>query len=400
MIKTSDKILDEHVVFQGQPSKVVGSVIETKWIILRVVRTLFRVALKEVKQIPKAVKITGTILERHFRYYKTSRNPKMVRIDGRYFWSLVNPGWPSRALERSLKSEVLRVLKPGAHQQFNTLLLNITRKCPLNCAHCFEWDRLNQRESLSRDDLVRIVQNYQEYGGSVVLFGGGEPMLRIKDMCHVIRQANRPAAFWTYTSGFNLGPKQARLLKGAGLTGVIVSLDHFEPEEHNKFRGSDNAFNLAVKAILACHEAKLGTMLAVCTTREFTTEKNVVKYLELARKLGVHFVQFLEPKAAGRYAGQDVLLDESQKRLLEKMVDRYNHKPGYRKYPVILYPECVIRKVGCTSGDRVIFINSAGMIQQCPFCDQTLGHADDYPVPDALKRMRQMPCADYAKQTL
>ena len=44
-------------------------------------------------------------------------------------------------------------------------------------------------------------------------------------------------------------------------------------------------------------------------------EKNLMKYMELARELNVPFVRFLEARKAGNYAGKDILLKTENKRL-------------------------------------------------------------------------------------
>jgi MoaA/NifB/PqqE/SkfB family radical SAM enzyme len=196
-----------------------------------------------------------------------------------------------------------------------------------------------------------------------------------------------------------VGNEEAQQSKEARLTGMIVSLDHHIHTMHDRFRGYPGAYENAVNAILACHQAELGTALAICVTSEFATEHNVKKYMDLARKLGVHFVQFLEPKPAGRYTGKDVLLSPVKQKLLEDLAKSFNHDAKYRDYPIINYPDSVMRKVGCFSGDRTLYVNSAGQIQQCPFCNNTLGHVLDYTVDEVLKAMQRMPCSEYSSST-
>jgi MoaA/NifB/PqqE/SkfB family radical SAM enzyme len=103
----------------------------------------------------------------------------------------------------------------------------------------------------------------------------------------------------------------------------------------------------------------------------------------------------LEPKAAGRYAGKKVQLHPDKRTLVENFTRQYNTIKKFREYPIINCPEYVIRKIGCLSGDRVIYINSNGLIQQCPFYDQTCEHSLTLTVDEAIRKVRQLPCPDY-----
>ena len=83
-------------------------------------------------------------------------------------------------------------------------------------------------------------------------------------------------------------------------------------EKHDQFRGFPGAFKAATKACIAAKEANLAVSLAVCVTPEYGTKANLESYLEMARKLGVCFVQFIEARSAGRYKDKSVSLSPEQ----------------------------------------------------------------------------------------
>jgi MoaA/NifB/PqqE/SkfB family radical SAM enzyme len=386
--------------FDHQPTKIVTRRVITSWIRACIIGQLFNTARRELGSIKNALDALQILKAKYRTFFKTPMYHKLAKIDGRYFWRLSAPGYPSRALRNAQAAEIQKIHSPGVHQTLRLLMLSVTSKCPLNCSHCYEWNNLNKSEVFTRSDLMQIVKKYQDHDTSIFFLGGGEPMLRLNDICHLIQHAQKTSEFWMYTSGFHLREEQAKQLKESGLTGIIVSLDHHSQNKHDRFRGYSGAYDNAIHAILASHSVGLGTALAVCTTNEFTTEKNIQSYMELSKKLGVHFVQFLEPKAAGRFSGKEVLLNKEKQELLERCTAQYNRDSKFREYPIINYPESVIRKIGCLSGDRMIYVNSAGQIQQCPFCDTTLGNVLDYSVDEVLSDMRKMPCADYAKSKM
>ncbi|MDV7393444.1 radical SAM protein, partial [Arthrospira platensis SPKY1] len=191
-------------------------------------------------------------------------------------------GAPSAAARKVRLQEVRRVLCPDKPVGLRTLMLAITKKCPLACEHCFEGDYVQGEEVLSWDDLHEIVSQYQDAGTPVIWLSGGEPMARYRDLRYLLQQARAGTDFWVVTSGYRLNEPAARALKSDGLTGVIVSLDHHDPEAHNRFRGSDRAFDWAVRACVSARKAGLVTALSLCATRGFVSEANFRLYMDLA----------------------------------------------------------------------------------------------------------------------
>ncbi|GAA4741583.1 radical SAM protein [Flavisolibacter ginsenosidimutans] len=294
---------------------------------------------------------------------------KMYKVDGKYYFNLYTPGWPSKAYDDLIKTELRRHASPlTTKETLSFIHLAITRKCPLRCEHCFEWDNLNQKESFTKEDLFRVIDLYKNEGVLQIHFSGGEPMVRLKDLVELVRYASPHVACWVLTSGFNFTPHNARLLREAGCKGVVVSLDHYLPYLHNAFRGKENAFNNALTAVAAAKNVGLVTALSVCATKTFLHENCLLPYMDFAKSLGVQFVQVLEPRNIGHYADKDVLLDEAHIALLEETFTLVNHAAKYRHHPTMLYHGYHQRRVGCFSGSRSVYIDSAGDVHACPFC--------------------------------
>jgi MoaA/NifB/PqqE/SkfB family radical SAM enzyme len=294
---------------------------------------------------------------------------KLYRVDGKLYFNLYTPGWPSKGYDNLIKSELQRRASPHTERErLSFVHLAITRKCPLRCEHCFEWDNLNQKESFTKEDLLRVIDLYRKEGALQMHFTGGEPMVRFKDLVELVAYASPHIACWVLTSGFNFTPENAHRLKAAGLTGVVVSIDHYTPELHDAFRGRKDSFTNAVAAVAAAKKAGLVTALSVCATKPFLDGGHLLPYMDFAKDQGVQFVQVLEPRQIGHYASKEVLLDEEHIALLEKTFTQVNHLPLYRGHPTMLYHGYHQRRVGCFSGSRSVYIDSAGDVHACPFC--------------------------------
>ena len=306
---------------------------------------------------------------------------KMYKINGKYYFNMYTPGWPSKAYDSLIKNELRRHSTAIiADEKLSFVFFAITRKCPMRCEHCFEWDNLNKKESFTKDDLFKVVDLYQQQGVLQFHFSGGEPMVRINDLLHLVKHASQKSDCWVVTSGFNCTEENARLLKQAGCKGMVVSIDHYNPELHNIFRGKTHAFENATNAVKAALKAGMAVAVSVCTTKSFIDGGHLMPYIDFAKNLGVHFVQLLEPKNVGHYDGKDVLLTDRHLNELEIVFKKVNHSAEFSGYPTLMYHGYHQRRVGCFSGSRSIYVDSAGDVHACPFC-----HTKSYNIISVLR---------------
>lgn len=322
---------------------------------------------------------------------------KYTKAGGKYYYSMNTPGWPSQAFSKFITNNLKRAKNDPLHKTLDTLLFGITKKCGYQCEHCFEWDILNKPETLSRNDIVSIIQSFQQLGITQVQLSGGEPLNRIDDIKFLLPRLKRKTEFWLYTSGYHFSEERAKALKDAGLTGVIVSLDHWKPEVHNNFRGVKNAFEWAQKAVANARDQNIVACLSLCATKEFISDYNLSKYAELAKNWGISFIQILEPRAVGHYAGLDVLLDNSQIDTLEKFYINYNYNKVFKEYPSVIYHGFYSRRIGCGgAGKHFVYVDTDGDVQNCTFCRQKLFSALRDPIEPNLKIMMSGGCGAYS----
>lgn len=294
---------------------------------------------------------------------------KIYKINNKYYFNQYTLGWPSKSYDALIKSELRRHADPvNVTEKLSFIFFAITRKCPMRCEHCFEWDNLNQKESFTKEDLYKVVDIYQQEGVLQFHFSGGEPMVRIKDLTELISYTSKKSDCWVITSGFNVTEENTKKLKEAGCKGIVVSIDHYIPELHNLFRGNKTAFEQAVFAIEAARKAGLVTSISVCATKHFIEANHLFPYMKFARNLGVQFVQVLEPRNVGHYEGKNVLLEKRHIEILEETFQSINHSPLYNDYPTMIYHGYHQRRVGCFSGSRSVYVDSAGDVHACPFC--------------------------------
>lgn len=222
-------------------------------------------------------------------------------------------------------------------------------------------------------------------------------MSRYDDLISLLQSADTGTDFWLLTSGYNLTLEKARMLKKSGLTGVRISLDHWDRDKHNSFRGSNKSFDWAIQAGENSRKAGLVMGLSLCVTKEFLSEENLNEYLKLARKIKAAFIFLLEPRETGHFKNQEITLSESEVKIIESFYLNVLTSAKYKDYPLVFYPGYYQRRLGCFgAGIRYLYIDSEGSVHACPFCQGKQGNALTDELPEIIQKLRSEGCQMFA----
>lgn len=210
---------------------------------------------------------------------------------------------------------------------------NVTRACNLKCVHCYAHatDDATSNE-LSTAEGQRLIDDLAEFGVPVLLFSGGEPLVR-KDLPELAAYAvDKGMRAVISTNGTLIGRQTAQTLKQIGLSYVGISLDGLEPV-NDRFRGVKGAFAKAMTGIRNCQEAGIKVGL------RFTINKRNVQEIggifDLLEQMEIPRVCFYHLVYAGR--GSELVnddLDHAQTRAaVDLIIDRTRelHEKGQPK---------------------------------------------------------------------
>jgi 12,18-didecarboxysiroheme deacetylase len=131
---------------------------------------------------------------------------------------------------------------------------NVGRRCNLRCIHCYSQSNdQDYSGELTTEEGFALIDDLAQYGSPVLLFSGGEPLMR-PDIYELIGHArSRGMRAVLSTNGTLITKEVARKLKDLDLSYVGVSLDGM-PSTHDSFRGKKGAFDEAVKGLRNCKE--------------------------------------------------------------------------------------------------------------------------------------------------
>jgi len=142
---------------------------------------------------------------------------------------------------------------------------NMTRRCNLKCMHCYSASAdIDYPDELTTDEGKKLIDDLAAFGAPVILFSGGEPLLR-PDLLKLAQYAtDKGMRAVISTNGTLITREIAAKLKTIGLSYVGVSLDGLE-KTHDRFRGTKGAFERAMEGIRNCRDAgiKVGIRFTV-----------------------------------------------------------------------------------------------------------------------------------------
>jgi len=171
---------------------------------------------------------------------------------------------------------------------------NMTRRCNLKCVHCYARALSTEGEDdISTDQGKAIITDLAEFGSPVMLFSGGEPLVR-KDLVELadfaVKKGMRAVIS---TNGTLITKKKAKELKDVGLSYVGISLDGGE-EVHDKFRGVRGAFKKALEGVAnaKAEGIKVGLRFTINKRNvlEIPTLFKIMKEMEVPRICFYHLV--------------------------------------------------------------------------------------------------------------
>lgn len=187
---------------------------------------------------------------------------------------------------------------PGAAP---VVVWNCTEACNLSCIHCYSDARPKRGEGeLATAEARAMIEDLAAFGVPVLLFSGGEPLLR-PDLFELSAFAvARGMRTVLSTNGTAIGPGEAGALKRSGFSYVGISLDGIGGA-HDRFRCVEGAFERAAAGMRRCLDAGLRTGLRFTLSRGTRSELGPVADFALASGAGRLCVYHLVP--CGRSAG-------------------------------------------------------------------------------------------------
>ncbi len=254
----------------------------------------------------------------------------MISIS-RLLCNTISPGDSLRYGETTLHS--IATDKQAQGTPHPVVVWNCTKQCNLKCIHCYA-SASNQRsaEEMNTASGKAFIYDLAEFGVPVILFSGGEPLLRddLLELAGLAREQGIRVAL--STNGTLITKEIAERLKNIGFAEVGISLDGVEAT-NDRFRGKRGAYQAAIKGIRNCVALGLRVSLRLTITR-FNYEE-IPAIFQLVEEEGIDRVCFYHLAYSGRgdsLQGEDI--SHSQTRSVVDVICEHSvdlHRRGLPK---------------------------------------------------------------------
>lgn len=299
---------------------------------------------------------------------------------------------------------------PPALLQFSDLnrplvVWNTTRRCNLNCEHCYiDATSTTRDEELSHQEAVSLIDDLAALKAPVLLFSGGEPLMRddVYDLGRYAEQKGlRPVIS---TNGTLIDERTAKKIRSSGFKYAGVSIDG-SPETHDRFRGEKGSFERSICGIRSCIAEGIKTGIRI--TVHSGNLRDIGFIFDLVQKENIPRLCIYHLVFAGRGSemqGLDTTREEKREMLqliAERTVSLHqagvevevlttdNHADGIWLYNYINdrqpersgeVRELMAMHGGCSAGTKFANVDHRGFVHPCQFWqDYSIGNVRETP---------------------
>lgn len=264
---------------------------------------------------------------------------------------------------------------------------NLTRRCNLACAHCYiaagPWH--DAAGELGLEEIRRIMDEiFTLNPAPLFILSGGEPLLR-DDLEDIASHAKRGGATVVVgTNGTRLTDARIASLRGAGVSGVAISIDSLDAQYHDRFRHGDGALGDTLAAVERLRGQRLDFIVQTTVTRgnrgdlprlaawaaaHGAVAFNVYFLVETGRGEGMHG---LEPEENDAVLRELVALERTYR---GRMMVRSKCQPQIMRHAVSSDDDSPLRNYAtrCPCGVQYCRITPDGKLTPCPYLPEVAG---------------------------
>ncbi|MEM3875320.1 MAG: radical SAM protein [Candidatus Bathyarchaeia archaeon] len=283
---------------------------------------------------------------------------------------------------------------------------SVTNTCNFRCIHCHASAGEAMPKELTMEEARKAVNEMAELGTEVIIFSGGEPLLRKSFTLNLTRYCIDLGIMPVIlTNGSLLDYKTAQELKDAGILAVGIPLDYATPQRFNRLRNTPGAFESVIRAIKACHKADLPVAATIMLFKDSLNEMPMLMDLLSALDVEQAVLYDFIPVGRGTKVSDLVMENEQRIKLLDYLFRIQAEKeifflvsggsplyPGiilemHKKYGIkapsrLLKNFLIQSKVGCPAGIQYLSLRPNGDVYPCPFLQIKIGNIREQSLSD------------------
>lgn len=273
--------------------------------------------------------------------------------------------------------------------------LNLTRRCNLECAHCYldaGTRRDGEKSELGTVEVKSVIDNIAALSDeTMVVLTGGEPMMR-RDLEELASHATDKGLMVVVGSnGTLLDDARAKKLKASGVQGIGISIDSLDPAYHDEFRGQPGSWEKAMAGIDASRKNDLRFQIHFSVTNDNAHELD--EMIAFARESGAFVFNVFFLVCTGRGEKVTNISLETYEKVLARVTEaareetgllvRAKCAPHFKRMALELDSSWPVTTAhgyeagGCLAGTRYARVTPMGDVTPCPYMENSVGNVRD-----------------------
>lgn len=273
-----------------------------------------------------------------------------------------------------------------------------TAGCNLECTHC---RRLDVSRELMKTDLttaegIGLIDQIAETGQPVLVFSGGEPLMRPDVFDLAAHARNRGLMVALASNGTLIDEAMAEKIARTGFDRVSVSLDGADAATHDRFRMQAGSFDKTMAAL--DHLRRLGVETQINCTIARHDKDQIEAVLRLGERVGAVAVHYflLVPVGCGEQIAEDQMLSSQEVEDRLRLIDNLQQTTSLQIKPTCAphYYRIIRQQAreqsrprsdhgrqgplhsitrGCLAGTAVCFVSHEGRVFPCGYLPVAAG---------------------------
>ena len=340
------------------------------------------------KIVGKSEGVLGDLVQPFVKQFFDKLNTLKViaNVNGGNVYNLFNPPFPTDAGMRFLMRKLKMMMTKQAFPV--TANIAITHDCQCKCIHCSaDPFKDKSKKELSVDEIKTVVDGALDLGATLIIFVGGEPLLR-KELFELIDHVDKSKAIpMIFTNGLLLTQENVEQLAKAGLATLNISIDSSDATLHDSFRGVPGCYKKAFEGAARAREAGILTGISTYATSEGLKSGMVEKLLQIAQDEGFSEVTIFDCIPSGKFLKDTskILTPDDRKELiaLAKKFHESDNPMGINAMAIINSAQ----GSGCYGAHSQFYMTAYGDINPCDFNPINFGNVRDMPIQAIWQKM-------------